>query len=107
MKLALRIAGVVVGLAIVGIIACILVVQSQWFQHYIRETILTSVEESTGGKTEMGTFHFDWTHLTAVATDLVVHGTEAASAAPLLRVARVQLNLGLLPSLHHPWSISY
>src|SRR5580692_7820135 len=107
MKFALRLAAGVVAVAIVGIIAGILVVQSQWFQNYIRQTILTSVEESTGGKAEMGTLHFEWTHLAAVATDFVIHGTETGSAAPLLRVARVQLNLGLLPSLHHPWSIRY
>ena len=107
MKLALKLAAAVVALAIAGIIAGILIVQSQWFQNYIRQTILTSVEESTGGRAELGTLHFDWAHTTVVATDFVIHGTEAASAAPLLRVARVQLNLRLLPSLHHPWDISY
>jgi hypothetical protein len=82
-------------------------VQSAWFQNYIKQTIIASTEESTGGKAEIGTFHFDWRHLTAVATDFVIHGTEPAGAAPMLRVARVQLNLRLFTSIHHLWDITY
>jgi translocation and assembly module TamB len=40
-------------------------------------------------------------------TDFVIHGTEPAGAAPMVRVARVQLNLRLLTSLHHLWDITY
>ena len=88
-------------------IAGVLVVQSAWFQNYVKQTIVTSVEDSTGGKVEIGTFHFEWRHLTAVVTDFVIHGTEPAGAAPMLRVARVQLNLRLFTSLHHLWDITY
>src|ERR1700721_2734257 len=85
-------------LLVVLAIAGILVVQSEWFQNYVKQTIVTSTEDGTGGKVEIGTFQFEWTHMTAVATDFVIHGTEAAGAAPLLRVARVQLNLRLFTS---------
>jgi translocation and assembly module TamB len=88
-------------------IAAILVVQSAWFQNYVKRTIITSTEDSTGGKVEIGAFHFDWRRLTALATDFVIHGTEPAGTAPLLRVARVQLNLRLFTSLHHLWDITY
>ncbi len=100
---AIALCGLIVVLAIVGI----LVVQSAWFQNYVKRIIVTSTEDSTGGKVEIGTFHFDWTHMTVVATDFVIHGTEAAGAAPLLRVAGVQLNLRLFTSLHHLWDITY
>jgi translocation and assembly module TamB len=104
----LRNAAIALGaLMIVLAIAAILLVQSTWFQNYVKRTIIASVEDSTGGKAEIGTFRFDWTHLTAVATDLTIHGTESESAAPLLRVARAQLNLRLLNSLHHLWDITY
>jgi translocation and assembly module TamB len=100
---AIALGAFIVALAIVGI----LIVQSGWFQNYVKQTIVASTEAGTGGKAEIGTFHFDWTHLTAVATDFVIHGTETAGAAPLLRVARVQLNLRLFTSLHHLWDITY
>src|ERR1700722_11940689 len=94
-------------LLVVLTIAGILVVQSAWFQNYVKQTIIASTEDSTGGKVEIGTFHFEWTHMTAVATDFVIHGTEAAGTAPLLRAARVQLDLRLFTSLHHLWDITY
>ena len=65
-------------LIVVLAIAVLLVVQSSWFENYVKQTIITSTEESTGGKVEIGTFHFYWAHLTAVATDFVIHGTEPA-----------------------------
>ncbi len=100
---AIALAALIAVLAISGI----LVVQSGWFQNHVKQAILTSTEDSTGGKAEMGAFRFEWTHLSAVSTDFVIHGTEAAGTAPLLRVARVQLNLRLFTSLHHPWDITY
>ena len=94
-------------LILVLAVAGVLVVRSMWFQNYVKQTIITSTEDSTGGKVEVGTFHFEWKHLTAVVTDFVIHGTEPGSSAPLVRVARVQLNLRLFTSLHHLWDITY
>ena len=43
-------------LILVLVIAGVLVVQSAWFRNYVKQTIITSVEDSTGGKAEIGTF---------------------------------------------------
>ncbi len=102
-NVAIALGALIVALGMVAV----LIVQSAWFQNYVKRTIVTSVEDSTGGKAEIGTFHFEWRHLSAVATDFVIHGNEAAGAPPLLRVARVQLNLRLFTSLHHLWDITY
>ena len=104
----IRNAAIALGVLIVVLgIAAILIVRSAWFQDYLKRTIIASTEDSTGGKAEIGTFHFDGRHLTAVATDFVIHGTEQAGADPLLRAARVQLDLRLFTSLHHLWDITY
>src|ERR1700735_2258772 len=77
---AIALGALIVVLAIAGI----LIVRSAWFQDYLKRTIIASTEDSTGGKAEIGTFHFDGRHLTAVATDFVIHGTEPAGGeAPL------------------------
>ena len=102
-NVAIGLAALVVVLGIAGI----LIVQSDWFQNYVRRTIISSTEDSTGGKVEIGTFHFEWRHLSAVATDFVIHGTEPAAVPPLLRATRVELNLRLFTSLHHLWDIAY
>jgi translocation and assembly module TamB len=100
---AIALAALIVVLALAGI----LVVRSGWFQNYVKQSIVTSVEDSTGARAEIGTFHFDWTCLSAVATDLVIHGTEPPAVAPMLGVARVELNLRLFTSFHHLWDITY
>ena len=75
-------------LILVLAVAGVLVVRSAWFQNYVKQTIITSIEDSTGGKAEIGTFHFEWKHLTAVVTDFVIHGTEPAElGAPASRRA--------------------
>ncbi len=94
-------------LIVVLAIAAVFIVQSAWFQNYVKQTIITSAEDSTGGRVDIGTFRFDWRHLNAVVTDFVIHGNEPSGTAPLVRVARVQLNLRLFTSVHHLWDITY
>ncbi len=93
-------------LFIVGITA-VLVVQTDWFRNYVRRKIITATEEGTGGKVDLGTFSFDVSHMRAVVTDFVIHGTEPASAAPLLRTARVQVDIRLFTSIKHLLDITY
>jgi translocation and assembly module TamB len=105
MKILRNIAIAVVGLIVVLGVAAILVVQTAWFRNYVKQTIISSIEDSTGGRVEAGSFQFDWTHLRAVLTDSVLHGNEPSGAAPLLRVARIQMDLRLF-SIHGLWNIA-
>jgi translocation and assembly module TamB len=107
MKILRRVAIAGAALVLVLAISAVLILRSAWFQNYVKQTIVSSVEESTGGRAEIGSLHFDWTHWGAVATDFVIHGTEPAGSAPLLHVARTQLNLRLFTSLHHWWDVTY
>jgi len=86
-------------------ITAILLVQTAWFRNYIKEKIVASIADSTGGKVDAGSFQFDWTHLRAVLTDSVLHGNEPQGAAPLLRVARIQVDLRLF-TIHGFWNIA-
>ncbi|MBV9769004.1 MAG: hypothetical protein JOZ32_05490, partial [Bryobacterales bacterium] len=85
----------------------ILILRSDWFRNYVEQTIITATEDATGGRAQIGTLNFDWTHLSAVATDFVIHGTEPSNVAPLVQIARAQVNLRLFSSLHHWWDITY
>jgi translocation and assembly module TamB len=87
-------------LVIFGITA-VIAVQTDWFRNYVRQKIIASTEEATGGKVEIGSFRFYVSDLRAVITDFVIHGKEPAGAVPLLRVARVQLDLRILTSIRH------
>ena len=104
-KILRNIAIATVALILILGIAAVLLVQTTWFRNYVKQTIITSVEDSTGGKVEVASLQFDWTHLRAVLTDSVLHGNEPSGAAPLLRVARIQMDLRLF-SVHGLWNIA-
>jgi translocation and assembly module TamB len=78
------------------VIAGISVLRSDWFAAKVRERVIAEMEKSTGGKVELREFHFDWHTLTAEVDGLVIHGTEPASEAPLLRTDRVVIGLKLI-----------
>ena len=88
-------------------IAAILIVQTDWFRNYVRETIITATGSGTGGKVEVGSFTFNWRALEAIVSDFVIHGKEPAGAPPFVRVARVQVNIRLFTSLRRILDISF
>src|SRR5207249_1397220 len=58
--------------------------------------LIAEVQDATGGRVEVASFAFDWTHLRADVTNFVIHGTEAPSEAPLFRTRWVQVELRVL-----------
>ena len=88
-------------------VAGIAIVRTDWFRNMVREKIVAAVEEGTGGRAEIGSFEFDWTHLrakvsqlraaragaggcgAAVARGSAAGGFEAALAVPRLRGYRL------------------
>ncbi len=83
----------VTGLMVAGVAAGIFIAQSEWFREFVRAKIIRTVEDSTGGKAEMASFAFDWRRLRADVGQFTLHGTEPASADPLLRVSHLNVEL--------------
>ena len=88
-------------------VAGVLVVRTEWFRNYVRRKVINATEEATGGRVEIGSLAFDWTHLSATVTDFVVHGSEPAGSAPYLRAGRVAIHVRLFTSIHHLLDITY
>src|SRR5271165_5371298 len=84
-----------------------LVLQSQWFYGRVRSRIVETVETATGGRVEIGSFHFDWHTLRAEVRALTLHGTEPADQPPLLRAESVTVELKLVSLLKHDVDIAY
>ena len=89
------------------VLAGVMVVRTDWFRNFVREKIITATAAGTGGRVEIGSFHFDWTNLSAVVTNFVVHGNEPAGAAPYLSAAKVEVHIRLFTSIHHLLDITY
>ncbi|HEY7389650.1 MAG TPA: translocation/assembly module TamB domain-containing protein [Bryobacteraceae bacterium] len=91
MKIVRNIAIGVAALILLLVVGALIVVQTSPFRNYVRQKIVAAIQEGTGGVTEVGSFTFDISKLHAHLTDLVIHGSEAAGAAPFVRVAAVDL----------------
>ncbi len=89
------------------IITSVLIVRTAWFSNYVRDKIIAVTEESTGGVVEIGSFQFDWMHLTARIRNFVLHGNEPKTAAPLARIALLEVHLKLLAGLKHAVDLQY
>jgi len=94
-KIALIVAGSLGTLLVVLAIAAVIAVQTPWFRNFVREKLISAVEDATGGKVEVQSFDFDLRHLRAVVRHFVIHGLEPPAAAPLFRANLVEVDLGL------------
>ena len=106
-KIAAIAAAAIAGLLLILVVGVIVTVRTAWFRNFVREKIIASVEEATGGKVDVGSLTFDWTHLRATVRDFVIHGLEPPGAAPLLRANLVQVDLKLLSPLRGFVDIAY
>jgi translocation and assembly module TamB len=106
-RIAAIVLGSLVALILIVVVGAIITVRTQWFREFVRQKIIASVEQATGGKVDVGSFSFDWTHLRATLRDFVIHGLEPPAAPPLLRANLLQVELKLLSPLRGFVDIAY
>jgi translocation and assembly module TamB len=100
---------IVVALAIVALatlIAGVLVVRSGWFQERVRERIIAALE-STGGRAEIASFTFDWEHLRANISGLVLHGHEPGGNPALVAAKSVTVGLRVISPFERKIDLAY
>ena len=106
-KLLITVALSLAGVAAIVVVASLIIIQTQWFANFVRDRVISTVEESTGGRVEIGSFQFDWSHLTVRIRNFVLHGTEPPTADPLARIALLELRLKLLSGLKKAVDLNY
>lgn len=95
------------GVIVAFILIVLAVVHTAWFRNYVRQTIISSVEDSTGGRVEIGSFDLDVSDLRATVIGFVIHGTEPPGAPPFVSIARAEVDLRLFTSLRRLYEITY
>ena len=100
-KLLIRIALAAAALIAVLLLTAVIVVQTDWFRQFVKQKVITAIENGTGGRVEIASYTFDWKHLRSTFTNFVVHGEEPAGAPPYLQAERAQLDIRLFTNLHH------
>ena len=91
----LTLAGIVLLVTLASIGLCLWMSTGQ-FEGLVRRRLIAALEESTGGRVEVASFHWRLIHLEAEAGGIVIHGTEAPSEAPYARVDRLSARFSLL-----------
>ena len=71
------------------------------FQRRVGAEVVSVLEDSTGGKVELGHISFSLLHLAVEADGLVIHGTEAAGEAPYLSAAKIFIRIKINTFLSH------
>ena len=95
-RIALWLLGSVVALALLLAVAGVWIVRSSWFYDQVRQRIVSTLQDATGGRVEIAAFHFDWKSMRAEVRGLVLHGREPADKPPLLRVESAAVGLKVI-----------
>jgi translocation and assembly module TamB len=88
------IAGALV-LLILATIGAYFYLGSAHFEDVMRHSTVRSIERLTGGRVEIGSFHWNLLHLEADIGGLVIHGLEAPGEAPYAQVDRIHIAISV------------
>lgn len=75
-------------------------IHTAWFANLVRARMISTLQNASGGRVEIGSFTFNPDTLTFNITGLVIHGTESASSPPLVSIASAEVGLKLLSLWH-------
>ena len=95
-RITLKIAGALLALFGIAALALLAILPSEWLEAKVRDRIVYEVERVSGGRVEIGRFHFNWKTLTAEVAPFVLHGREPAGEAPLVQADSVQVGLKII-----------
>jgi translocation and assembly module TamB len=71
-------------------------VSSAAFQNSVRKNLIARLETATGGRVEIGSFHWRPLNLEADVDRLVIHGLEAPGEAPYASIEHLRVSLSIL-----------
>jgi len=98
------------GLAValfVATLSAILILRSDWFRETVRARVIFAVERATGGRAEIGAFHFDWRQMRTELDGFVLHGTEPANGPPLFRADAIVLGIKIVSVFKRTADLQY
>jgi len=85
-----------------GVLLFALVISAGWyftsqrFENRVRQSVITELENITGGRVELGSLHWSLWRFEIDIRDLTVHGLEPASEAPYVHVDHLLVRLKIL-----------
>lgn len=95
------IAGVILALLIILVVGLTIYTKTADFQRRVGTQVVQVLEESTGGRVELGHISFDLWHLAIEADGLVIHGKEGPGEMPYLSAAKIFIRLKINTFISH------
>jgi translocation and assembly module TamB len=92
--LPLAVASTVVLLALLSV-GLYFVASSAAFENVVRKRLIASIEDLTGGRAEIASFHWRLLHFEAEADGLVIHGLEDPGEAPYAQIERLFVHVSV------------
>ncbi|HEY2472756.1 MAG TPA: translocation/assembly module TamB domain-containing protein [Terracidiphilus sp.] len=83
-------------LLIAGMVGLYFWASSSSFENIIRKRLIARIEQATGGRAEIASFHWKLLKLEAEADGLVLHGREGAGERPYAQLASLHVSVNIL-----------
>jgi len=77
------------------------------FENRVRQGLIATLEQATGGRVELGAFRWRVLHLEFEADNLTIHGLEAAGEAPYAHADRIFVRVKILSFLGGKFGLRY
>jgi len=81
--------------------------RSPQFANFVREKAISSIEDATGGRVELGAFRWNLSRLEFEADDLTIHGLEPPAGMPLAHVATLVVRAHIISLLGRRFNLTY
>ncbi len=88
--------GVAALLFAIAAVGLYFVASSAAFENLVRKRLIAQIETATGGRAEIGSFHWRLLHLEAEADGIVIHGLEDPGDAPYAQIDRLRVQFSVL-----------
>jgi len=96
---------VVVVVAVAG--AAVWYAGTAQFENLVRGKVVAELERMTGGRVDLGAFHWHLLHLEFTADNLTIHGQEAPGQIPYAHVDRLYVRLMVISFFRHEIGLDY
>src|ERR1700739_4010594 len=93
------------GIALLG--AAVWYAGTAQFENLVRGKVVAELERMTGGRVELGAFHWRLLHLEVTADNLTIHGLEAPGQIPYAHIDRLYVRLKILSFFQHEIGLDY
>lgn len=86
-----------IAVAVIGVVAALaLWASSSQFENLVRRRLVAQLQNMTGGRVEIGSYHWRLLALEAQANNVVIHGDEAPNESPYARIDQLHVRVSIL-----------